>query len=352
MKLISKIDALDLISVGECKRRTKLPSPCLVEIPSNFSTVSKNVGKDLSSISMPVTLNEPLNALQTACEELEYSELLDTASTLTDSMERLMYVTVFSITAHDSTQYRTTRKPFTPLMNETYENIRPDKGFRFISEKVKHKPLIIAAHAEAKGFKYWQSTKLGTQFWGRTMEVMTQGNFHVTLTGHDDHYTYFKPSSWLKNLYTGPKYLEHSGECKVTNTTTGEYAVVTYKEGTGGGLFGVPTKRHDVIATLYNSQGKKCRRVVGKWSESLAEEVGLDKKKLNVLWTAHPPNPNCEKYFGFTKFATELNETTELEEGKLPITDTRLRPDQLLFEKGKFYKWFIYIHHVDLLSMT
>lgn len=30
------------------------------------------------------------------------------------------------------------------MMNETYENIRPDKGFRFIAEKVSHNPVIIA----------------------------------------------------------------------------------------------------------------------------------------------------------------------------------------------------------------
>ena len=30
------------------------------------------------------------------------------------------------------------------MMNETYENIRPDKGFRFVAEKVSHNPLIIA----------------------------------------------------------------------------------------------------------------------------------------------------------------------------------------------------------------
>lgn len=30
------------------------------------------------------------------------------------------------------------------MMTETYENIRPDKGFRFMAEKVSHNPLIIA----------------------------------------------------------------------------------------------------------------------------------------------------------------------------------------------------------------
>ncbi|GAA5807757.1 hypothetical protein MFLAVUS_001134 [Mucor flavus] len=326
---------LHLASMGNCTRRTKLPSPAVADAGSALSIFRKNVGKDLSTIAMPISMNEPLNMLQKACEELEYCELLETASTLSGSMERLMYIVVFSISSYASTQHRTGRKPFNPMMTETYENIRPDKGFRFVSEKVSHNPLIIAAHAEARGYKYWQSTQIKSKFWGKSMEFMSEGTFHITLTGHDDHYTFFKPSSWMKNMIAGEKYLEHSGECKVTNTTTGEYAVITFKEGTGGGLFGAPTKRNDVVATLYDAQGKKSRRVVGKWSESLAEEVGLNKNKLNVLWTARAPGvQDCAKYFGFTKFATELNEMTDLEEGRIPITDTRLRTDQLLYEKG------------------
>ncbi|CAO0800572.1 unnamed protein product [Mucor circinelloides] len=331
----SGTEVLDLTSMGDCTRRTKLPSPAVADAGSALSVFRKNVGKDLSTIAMPISMNEPLNMLQKACEELEYCELLEKASTLTDAMERLMYVTAFSISSYASSQYRTGRKPFNPMMTETYENIRPDKGFRFISEKVSHNPLIIAAHAEAKGFKYWQSTQIKSKFWGKSMEFMTEGTFHVTLTGHDDHYTFFKPSSWMKNMIAGEKYLEHSGECKVVNKTTGDYAVITFKEGSGGGLFGAPTKRNDVIATLYDSNDKKVRRVVGKWSESLAEEVGLDKKKLSVIWNARPPGiKDHDKYFGFTKFATELNELTDLERDKLPITDTRLRPDQQLYEKG------------------
>lgn len=41
-----------------------------------------------------------------------------------------------------------------------------------------------------------------------------------------------------------------------------------------------------------------------------------------------------ELYYGFTRFAIELNELNK-DEGKfLPITDTRFRPDQRLLEEG------------------
>lgn len=47
-------------------------------------------GKDLSRVSMPVTLNEPLSALQRLCEEVQYSELLDQAADLDDPCDRMV----------------------------------------------------------------------------------------------------------------------------------------------------------------------------------------------------------------------------------------------------------------------
>jgi hypothetical protein len=39
--------------------------------------------------------------------------------------------------------------------------------------------------------------------------------------------------------------------------------------------------------------------------------------------------------YGLTTFAANLNEITEIEEGRLPPTDTRLRPDQRAAERGE-----------------
>lgn len=49
-----------------------------------------NIGKDLSRVSMPVALNEPVSLLQRLSEELEYSELLDVANHTDDPYERMV----------------------------------------------------------------------------------------------------------------------------------------------------------------------------------------------------------------------------------------------------------------------
>ena len=53
-----------------------MPAPTPTSDVNLFNLLKKNVGKDLSKISMPIALNEPLNMLQRLCEELEYSEIL------------------------------------------------------------------------------------------------------------------------------------------------------------------------------------------------------------------------------------------------------------------------------------
>lgn len=92
LPLPSFSDCISESGIGcNSKRRTCLPAPC-----PNTSNISlwnilrNNIGKDLSKVAMPVELNEPLNTLQRLCEELEYSELLDTAAHTPNPFERMV----------------------------------------------------------------------------------------------------------------------------------------------------------------------------------------------------------------------------------------------------------------------
>lgn len=78
---------------------------------------------------------------QRLCEELEYSELLDKASGIEDPGQRMIQVAAFAVSAYASSIYRCAHKPFNPLLGETFESIREDKGFRFIAEQVSFYPF-------------------------------------------------------------------------------------------------------------------------------------------------------------------------------------------------------------------
>lgn len=119
-------------------------------------------------------------------ETMEYSELLDQASKAKDSIERLVLVTAFAVSSYSKYKYRSTRKPFNPLLGETYELVRPDKGrsgascstswlsrpagFKFVAEKVVHHPNWTACNAQGKGWDYTSTTSGAQKFWGRSFE--------------------------------------------------------------------------------------------------------------------------------------------------------------------------------------
>ncbi|XP_016431610.1 oxysterol-binding protein-related protein 6-like [Sinocyclocheilus rhinocerous] len=138
-------------------RRSVLPAHSTDNSHIGILTILyNNIGKDLSRVSMPVALNEPLSLLQRVSEELEYSELLDIANHTDDPFERMVYVAAFSISGYAWASWRNRYKPFNPVLGETYENVREDHGFRYIAEQVSHHPPLSACHAESDNFSFWQ----------------------------------------------------------------------------------------------------------------------------------------------------------------------------------------------------
>jgi hypothetical protein len=87
---------------------------------------------------------------------LEYSELIDKAAEIDDPYERMVLVAAFTVSPYAATFYRAGQKPFNPLLGETYECIREDKGWRFIAEQVCHHPPISACYCESKNFIFFQ----------------------------------------------------------------------------------------------------------------------------------------------------------------------------------------------------
>ena len=69
-------------------------------------------------------------------------------------------VAAFSVSPYAATYYRAGQKPFNPLLGETYECIREDKGWSFVSEQVSHHPPISSCYCESKNFVFWQGTSL------------------------------------------------------------------------------------------------------------------------------------------------------------------------------------------------
>ncbi|PVV03842.1 hypothetical protein BB560_001653 [Smittium megazygosporum] len=353
------LTTLKLFSVSDVvERRTRLPANEPKEGVNIVSIFKKNIGKDLSKIRMPVEANEPLSALQALSEELECSYLLDKAAALPNSLDRLMCVVGFAMSSYIPSKFRVGYKPFNPMLGETFEIVRPDLGFRFVSEKVSHHPMVVACHADSPNYIFYQDCNVKSRFWGRTIELIRSSLIHVELPGVGDHYTFNKASTIIKGILSGNQSIEFNGRVEIKNHTTGDSADILFKE---SNMF---SSSDDKFEGLIVSADKSIppRKIYGKWSESVYCET---EKGPVLVWDASKYKSGVGKdQFGFGVYATSLNELTvdlkntpenrearkldvlvrektpdflaalEAKEYLLPNTDSRLRPDMRLYENG------------------
>ncbi|KAL8664817.1 MAG: hypothetical protein Q9168_007828 [Polycauliona sp. 1 TL-2023] len=314
------------------KRRDAVKAPT-VAAPSLISFMRKNVGKDLSTISMPVSSNEPLSLLQRASEQLEYTHLLDSAAAATSksSNRRLLYITAFAIStlSYSRVKERAIRKPFNPLLGETFELVREDRGFRFVAEKISHRPVRMACQAESEQWSFLQAPMPTQKFWGKSVELMTDGKVRIILHEHDERFSWTPTTSFLRNIIAGEKYVEPVGTMTVTNETTGDYAKCTFK---AKGMFS--GRSEDVqVQTFDHYNDELPLGLNGKWTTSL-NITGDGGNNEEEIWKTDTLPSEAGKRYGFTNFATSLNEVTSMEANKIPPTDSRLRPDQRKLEEG------------------
>nr|ABF22473.1 oxysterol-binding protein-like protein 3 [Takifugu rubripes] len=309
-------------------RRTCLPAPCPDTSNINlWNILRNNIGKDLSKVSMPVELNEPLNTLQRMCEEVEYSELLDKAADTEDPFERMVLVAAFAVSGYSSTYYRAGSKPFNPLLGETYECIREDKGFCFFSEQVSHHPPISACHCESKNFTFWQDVRWKNKFWGKSMEILPIGTVNLTIPRFGDHYEWNKVTTCVHNILSGRRWIEHYGEITIRNMKSSAcLCKLTFIKGNYWS-----SNVNEVQGFVMDQEGKVIHRLFGKWHEGLYCGVPPSAK---CVWRPGSMPTDYELYYGFTRFAIELNELCPELKDVLPRTDTRFRPDQRYLEEG------------------
>jgi hypothetical protein len=333
----AKPKSLIPLPLERVRRRRDVPPP-KVPPPSLISFLRKNVGKDLSTIAMPVSSNEPMSLLQRVAEQLEYSDLLDAAASPdVNPTNRLLYIAAFAVSNFSCSRVkeRAIRKPFNPMLGETFELVREDKGFRLIAEKVSHHPVRLACQAESKEWTFLQAPMPVQKFWGKSAELNMDGRvrifLHSTTNGREPElYSWTQATSFLRNVVVGEKYVEPVSTMTIVSEATGAKAVVTFK---AGGMFA--GRSEEVSVQLFDAQGEALALgLAGKWTSHLnITSNGADTGKM--LWRVGALVDNAPQRYGFPAFAASLNEITEIEDGFLPPTDSRLRPDQRAYEDGE-----------------
>lgn len=359
--------------------RCRLPAVAFPRTFSVWNFLKQCIGKELSKITMPIVLNEPLSFLQRTVEYLEYADLIRRASDCDDPVQRLEFVSAFAVSASASNWDRL-GKPFNPLLGETYELNREDLGYKVVCEQVSHHPPISALHAVSSNFTFSGAIQPKLKFWGKSVEVKPVGTVTLHLTRHNEVYTWQNVNCCVHNIIVGTIWIEHYGNMDIINHATGFCSKLQFKQKE---WFSADV--HKVEGFIYDNRGNKVRALYGKWTEALyscsvadwqkyqQNSTAANSKAVQVhnavnctddntasvppvlvsqsvepqrdpcgyrlsgqqlLWMAIARTPESSRYYNFTLFAMLLNELDDETKSHLPPTDCRLRPDIRKMENG------------------
>ena len=325
------------------------------------------IGKDMTKMTLPVSFNEPTSLLQRVTEDMEYTDLLDTAADRTDPTERLVYVAAFAASEYASTIGRVA-KPFNPLLGETYEYVRPDKGYRFFIEQVSHHPPIGAAWAEAPKWDYYVSplypepcmnanrslqgeSAVKSRFYGKSFDINPLGTWFLKLrpsaggAAKEELYTWKKVTSSVIGIITGNPTVDNYGPMEIKNHTTGDICTLDFKP-----RGWKASSAYQVIGKVVGADGKTRWSIGGRWNDKIYARLtpGFEDSALSasssakrgdptqafLVWEAHPRPPNIP--FNLTPFVVTFQSLPDRLRPYLPPTDTRFRPDQRAMEDGDY----------------
>jgi hypothetical protein len=329
-------------------------------IPHSLATLTRGqgilksmIGKDMTKMTLPVSFNEPTSLLQRVAEDMEYTDLLDTAAERTDSLERLVYVAAFAASEYASTIGRVA-KPFNPLLGETYEYARPDKGFRFFIEQVSHHPPVGAAWAESPKWDYYGESAVKSKFYGKSFDINPLGTWFLRLrpvTGGEELYTWKKVTSSVIGIITGNPTVDNYGPMEIKNWTTGEVCTLDFKaRGWSKG------SAYQVAGRVCGRDGRTAWSIGGRWNDKIyarltpgyedtdmkpaphhgpgAKSMSVSSSQAFLVWEANPRPAGIP--FNLTPFVLTLNAVPDSLRLWLAPTDTRLRPDQRAMEDGEY----------------
>ncbi|XP_060221528.1 oxysterol-binding protein 2 isoform X2 [Meriones unguiculatus] len=338
------LDGASLVPKDSCKVKRRVRIPDKPNYSLNLWSIMKNcIGRELSRIPMPVNFNEPLSMLQRLTEDLEYHHLLDKAVNCTSSVEQMCLVAAFSVSSYSTTVHRIA-KPFNPMLGETFELDRlEDMGLRSLCEQVSHHPPSAAHHVFSKhGWRLWQEITIASKFRGKYISIMPLGAIHLEFQASGNHYVWRKSTSTVHNIIVGKLWIDQSGDIEIVNHKTKDRCQLKFVPYS---YFSKEAARK-VTGVVSDSQGKAHYVLSGSWDEQMEcskivhSSPSSDGKQKTVyqtlpaklLWRKYPLPENSENMYYFSELALTLNEQ---EDGVAP-TDSRLRPDQRLMEKGRW----------------
>jgi hypothetical protein len=310
---------------------------------SMLSDMIKSLTKE--KISLPIHYNEPLSMLQRQCEKFQNSDLLTKAANIIEEKNRIFlkmcYIAAF-IASEMSLNINRILKPFNPILGETFEYFDNNLKYRYISEQVSHHPPISAYICESEDFVVYGDTRCKNKFklLKGAMEIAFQNKTSILFKKSDEHFTFNKPTVYLKGLIMGIPHYDYSGIVTIQEIS-GKYnknvkvVLDFYEEGRKSKPLGY------FEGNVYDESNSIVYIIKGNWSSSVYITDRNGNNKMEIWKINDEPfikNTDYVNNYLISNYACNLNYLPNETDGSLvnilPPTDSRLRPDQRALEIG------------------
>lgn len=173
--------------------------------------------------------------------------------------------------------------------------------------------------------------RVKSKFWGKSMEIIPFGVVHLYLKPFATHYRWNKVTTCVHNLFKGERYVDNYGELVITSEEQdggkGLTCKITFEKSSYWS-----NKKNEFHGAIYNARGEVVEKIFGRWNESF--HYGREAASARCIWRPGAMPEDHRLYYGFSRFAIELNELRPEDQQVLPPTDTRFRPDQRWLEVG------------------
>lgn len=223
------------------------------------------------------------------------------------------------------------RKPFNPMLGETYEMVT--EKYRFVAEKIEHQPKQIFCYKmEGEHYTLWgyqcPKPKLGFNGGRGQMQLNQLGINDIYFSKFDEHISLSKPQWFFKNLFFGGMYVDVAGNMDGLSLKTNCSIKCQMHEKASD------SKPSHITAQIFNADGIKKGELSGSW---LSELIYRDNETgaTECLWKIPPLLDNAYYQYMFTHFTLQMNYFHEQMRGIVPPTDSRYRGDIRFYEEGQ-----------------
>mmetsp|Transcript_47505 Transcript_47505/g.54691 ORF Transcript_47505/g.54691 Transcript_47505/m.54691 type:complete len:586 (+) Transcript_47505:151-1908(+) len=214
-------------------------------------------GKSVVGMSLPVRIFEPRSTLERIVDYWCFAPVfLNRACETKDHMERLRLTVAFAMSGLYVSASQ--RKPFNPILGETYEGSFPD-GSRIYCEHTSHHPPIsnFLIIGKDNSYTFWGSYEFIVKIKGNTLHGIQKGTCNLRFNDDGQHIKYTMPKIKLGGIVFGDRIVNWSGQFNAHDVTNNVKAHVSIGPEKKGGLFKKQKgKTDDLTGFIYTPDAK------------------------------------------------------------------------------------------------